>query len=620
VDKLTLAKEIKSRLPLSSVVKSAVNLRGRGHSLIGLCPFHEEKTPSFHVRDNVARYKCFGCGASGDVIEFVMRLRGIAFNEAVSELAERAGLGIPRPHNPVSDDNVLLRAQKIAQEYFCEQLTTTAGQKAFDYLVKERGLSAKMIKQAGLGFGGEKNDGLGRFLESKGISEPQAIKAGLLKRSEYGLRQPFFKRLTVPIRNMEGHIIAFGGRALDEQNAKYVNTHSYVHYEKRRHFYGLYESKAAILKGVAPILVEGYFDAMAIWALGMPALALCGTALTNEHVTILKSLAAKVTICFDRDGAGLLGLRRALMELFAKDMQANVIVLDEKDAGVYLARNTMNHLDSLLKKPVDALCFLIENAAIEAKANISDRVKQMDDLLEIFAHIKRPLVRRQYVAYLAKNLHEDPGLLWTEVDKRSRRKKIVLEKQKQEQMRLSPTERLSLEIIMADCSLISDMDEVLKECHEEFAAIVRNIYEQNKSVNESRNKAAISEIFAGKITGIDEIIENSALLSPEQANDCLVALKAQVTRRNQKGELKKKREEMQQFERKGDFLSVLKNLKEQSVLLEQSKRPCLSEPSAFDNLAPALLNEKTDTNGFKKEPNIHSLEKASMFEDSDDWL
>lgn len=621
MDKQALAKEIKLRIPLSSVVKSAVNLQGRGHSMIGLCPFHEEKTPSFHVRDQVARYKCFGCGASGDVIEFLMRLRGIAFNEAISELAERAGLRVSKPTRSV-DDTSLLRAQKIAQEYFCAQLTESLNEKVFNYLVKDRGLSPKMIKQAALGFGGDKAENFLQFLKAKGVSEQQAIKAGLLKNGEYGSRPQFLRRLTVPIRNMDGHIIAFGGRALDDQNPKYVNTHSYVHYEKRRHFYGLYESKAAILKGVAPILVEGYFDAMAMWALGMPALALCGTALTTEHVNTLKSLTSKVTICFDRDGAGLLGLKRALIELFVKNMQANVIALDEKDAGVYLAKNTMNHLGSLLEKPTDALCFLIEHAALAAKANISDRVKQMDDLLEIFAHIKRPLVRRQYVAHLAKSLHEDPALLWIEVDKRSRRKKSsVINKEKQQQASLNPTERLLLEIIMADYSLYPDMVEVFKECSEDFGDMLKNIFEQNKSEDESINKALICEIFKTKLVGIEEIIENSALLSAEHASDCLLALKAQLARRNQKEELKKKREEMQQFEKNGDFSSVLKNLKEQSVLLEQSKRPSfLPEALSPNNPAPTVNVAKVNAGSLKKEPNIQSLEEISIFDDADDWL
>jgi DNA primase len=563
--KAALIKEIKMRLSLSSVIKTAVELKGAGPNFIGLCPFHEEKTPSFHVRDKLGRFKCFGCGVSGDAIEFVMRLRGLAFNEAVEELSEQAGikdLEVKKPKilNPQNLD--LLRAQSVAQEYFAKELLQACNKNVREYLVKNRGLNKEMILQAGLGFGGTK-EGLEAYLAKKGISEACALKAGLLKPGRFSLQSQFEGRITFPIRNFQGQIIAFGGRILAGEGAKYTNTHNYEHYEKRKNFYGLFESKPAILKGQAPVLVEGYFDAMAFWALGVPALALCGTALSPEHTNIIKRLSSRLLLCFDADNAGMLALRNSLMELFQKDISPSLLLLNKKDAGEYLAENKISDLKDVFVRQEDALCYLIDFSAQQARSNISERIKQIDWLVPVLSLLKRPLVRRQYVAYLAQNLHEDPALLWWEINKKLPKQNKELPKIN---LALSSKERLLLRVIIADKQRQLVMDDLipdgpLKEINSWLVA--------NKDMEEL--KVLIKKSFPEIWPAVVEVLSDPIELTFDEALSYVNAMRKKNEGLGLKESLKKKRLELLEHEKNKDFSSALKSLKESSAMLLKEK-------------------------------------------------
>ncbi|HXW59899.1 MAG TPA: toprim domain-containing protein, partial [Myxococcota bacterium] len=429
-----------------------------------------------------------------------------------------------------------MHAQKIAQEFFLGQLGTDAGVHARRYLLQDRGLSEKMIEQAGLGFGGASSEAFVGHLKKRGVSEKIAIDAGLLKQGHQSKTSHFLSRITFPIRNFTGQIIAFGGRSLGESadGPKYVNTHSYTHYEKRKSFYGLYESKDAIQKGKVPILVEGYFDAMALWASGMPALALCGTALSLDHVKILYKLTARVYLCFDQDEAGMSALKKALPALYLKNISPGLIALGEKDPGAYLSGKRLSELKVLISKPDDALCYLIEQAAIVANTQIHERLKQIDELMPIFSSIRRPLLRRQYVAHLAKNLHEDANVLWREIETHTKR---VLAKDKskapllQSKHALSAQERLFFEIVLADSRLFSEMSSLLVE----DALPVKNALEilfTTMAANEGRLieaniKEAMAKVARAQWWIFLDVLENRTALSREEAKTALEALKVQ---------------------------------------------------------------------------------------------
>jgi DNA primase len=552
VDKGFVVKEIKARILISSVIGPAVELKGRSPNFLGRCPFHQEKTPSFHVRDNHGRFKCFGCGASGDVFEFLMKLRGITFVEAIAELSIKAGLQPPTHATaqlrPPADKDVLF-AQRAAQEYFVKQLF--ASPTALHYLREQRGLSERMIRQAGLGFGGMSKEHFVSFLESKSIREKRALEAGLLKDGRFSTVPPFLSRITFPIRDTEGSIVAFGGRAFlerDNDAPKYVNTHSYQHYEKRKSFYGWFESKPAMQKGLTPILVEGYFDAMALWALGKPALALCGTALTTEHIERLRSMSSRLILCFDSDRAGVSALRAALVLLYRMNIEPRLLLLDEKDPGDYLVKRDLDGLQKRAESLSDALCFLIDDAAITAAEGVNERVQQIDLLLPIFASIKRPLVRRQYVAYLAQRLHEEPALLWAEIERRVKAEPKIsrddLPRASARAKPLSTNERLVLLIAMSAPSLIEHMTpvfEVVQESLQQVIAAVATNYDVNADDKiEDVVEKIVKNIEPSLWPSLVDVVQHRIIFSEEEARASLEALERKIVVQKNKATLKKK--------------------------------------------------------------------------------
>lgn len=601
MDKAALTQEIKKRLSLSSVVKSAVNLRGSGPSFIGLCPFHEEKTPSFHVRDQLGRFKCFGCGAAGDVIEFVMRLRGLQFNEAVLELSEAAGLetkkNLPLPKKAQD----VLKAQAVAQEYFLKQLKENPV--ALKYL-SERGLSVQMINQAALGFGGDKESFI-PFLIKRGIGEQCAIKAGLLKP---GRVLQFAGRITFPIRNYTGQIIAFGGRIMPgAEGAKYVNTHNYEHYEKRKNFYGLFEAKAAILKGQAPILVEGYFDAMAFWSIGIPALALCGTALSADHIALIKRLSSRLALCFDADKAGVLALRNSLMELYQKDLNPSLVLLNQKDPGAYLESGELSALKEKLENQSDALCFLIDKASEEARGDISERIKQMDWLMPVLSLIKRPLVRRQYVAYLAKNLHEDPSLLWWEISKKMPKNKPLTKK---ETVSLSAKDRFLLRIMLADKGQWEKIKDLVAEDLLEIYELIQNLMPE-----QLRSQVAI--LYPELWPAILEVLDDPMDFSPEEVESYIEGMRKKASRASLKAALKKKGQELEQLEKTKNFSEALIILKEKSAMLSKSKPKKVIEAPKIPEV-PKKVSPITQVSPVLP-PKNQAIEEP-YFDPNEDWF
>lgn len=591
---LDLSQQVKTKLSLSAVVRNAVELKGNGARYLGLCPFHQEKTPSFQVRDDLGRYKCFGCGASGDIFEFVMRLRGLSFKEAVAELAIKAGIS-SRPilkkssAHPVNNQaQSWLLAHKVAHAYFIEQLRKKdAGMAARRYLIKERKLTVPMLEQAGIGFGGAFKEDFVSYLKAHNISSNLAISAGLLKEGPFSTTAPFLNRIIFPIRRMDGRVIAFGGRSFltsDVEVPKYVNTHGGGLYEKRKTFYGLFESRAAIEKGQTPFLVEGYFDAMAMWAAGFPALALCGTALSLEHATILRRLSSRLNIAFDNDAAGLKALRSALFFLFGHSIQARVVVLDKKDPGEYLASDDLGALGSKVAEPIDALCYIIDNLALSKSSDIANRVAQIDELLPIFSKISRPLIRRQYVVYLAEKLHEDPSLLWMEITKRNKVSSAKSAQKTENLPKLNSEERLLAPLFLAHPDLIKKTIGLEEMLSPDYLAYFLN--------GQQEPLGSLIRKFG----------EEGLSLSLSEAEAVLLALHQRVEKKKLKEARISQRQKLYQAQKDKDFSSVLATLKEQSQALKKGKedlpknKPVPTPPSRIKPLreSPQVLENEEE--------------------------
>jgi DNA primase len=308
--------ELRARVALSGLVGRRVKLERRGREFAGLCPFHSEKTPSFYVVDDKDFFHCFGCGAHGDAIGFLMRADNLDFVEAVEKLAAEAGLAVP---NSTPEEREKARRQKTLLEtldaaagYYEERLWSAAGAAARDYL-KSRGLDADTIRRFRLGWAPDERHLLRRALAAD-HAEPLLAEAGLLYRPETGEPYDYFRnRVIFPIGDRAGRVIAFGGRTLGEGQPKYLNSPDSPVFEKGRVLYGWSAARAAAGNGRDPVVVEGYMDVIALHRAGFPtAVAPLGTALTEFQLHELWRLGAEPILCFDGDPAGQRAALRAL--------------------------------------------------------------------------------------------------------------------------------------------------------------------------------------------------------------------------------------------------------------------------------------------------------------------
>ena len=307
--------ELRTRTPLPAVIGRRVKLARSGKQWKGCCPFHGEKTPSFYVYDD--GYHCFGCGAHGDAIGFVMQSQGLPFMDAVSQLAAEAGLDVPKPTPEAAEAERrrlgVVEVLEAVQGHYQRCLGMPEGQAGLSYLLG-RGLTGDTIARFGLGWAGDRGT-LTAALARQGIETDQLIQAGLIRRDEETGRtfELFSHRVMFPIRDRRGAIISFGGRILGAGQPKYVNGPETAVFSKRRTLYGLNLAREAVRNGATPIVVEGYMDVIAAAQAGFTgAVAPLGTALTNEQLEELWRVSPAPVLCFDGDGAGARAASRAL--------------------------------------------------------------------------------------------------------------------------------------------------------------------------------------------------------------------------------------------------------------------------------------------------------------------
>jgi DNA primase len=307
--------EIRARADILELIGTHVRLRRAGRNYVGLCPFHEEKTPSFSVNAQRGFFHCFGCGAGGTVFDFVMKTEGLNFAEALQSLAKRYGITLTEARGgmPSGERDVLAAANATAAEFFAHVLwNTSEGAAAREYL-KGRAITNETAQAFILGFAPARPANLAAVMQKRGLIEG-ALKIGLIKREPGGgLRDMFRGRLMFPIRDAQGRVIAFGGRVLDNRLPKYINSTESPLYSKARTVYGICEARPAIGKADRAIVVEGYIDAIALWQAGFKeTIASLGTALTVEQLRLLGRYTKNVIACFDGDSAGRKASLRAL--------------------------------------------------------------------------------------------------------------------------------------------------------------------------------------------------------------------------------------------------------------------------------------------------------------------
>ena len=348
--------QLRDRNDVESVIGSYIDLKRRGKNLVGLCPFHNEKTPSFTVYPETASYYCFGCGAGGEVINFIRNIENLDFTEAVRLLADRAGLQLPQEN--YDDTTAKLRrriyeANREAARFFHEALFTEQGRAQLAYL-HDRRITPKMIKHFGLGAAPDDWHALENHLKEKGFNRDELVAANLLRFSEKNGKRYYFdafrNKVMYPVIDVRGNVVAFGGRVLDDSKPKYINTSDTLVYKKSNELFALNFAKNGNDRKL--ILCEGYMDVIALHQAGYEnAVAGLGTALTPEQVSLISRYADEVALCYDSDEAGQKAVRAA-MALFSKTgVKVKVIRLEGgKDPDEIIKKHGRERFEKLLNK------------------------------------------------------------------------------------------------------------------------------------------------------------------------------------------------------------------------------------------------------------------------------
>ena len=364
--------EVRTKNDIVDVVSQYVKLTRKGSSYFGLCPFHNEKTPSFSVTPAKQMYYCFGCGAGGNVFNFVMEYENYTFGEALSHLAQRAGVELPKieysreAKEKAERKALLLEINKKAAQYFYYQLRREGGKAAYQYLTG-RGLSEETIKKFGLGYSDKYSDDLYKYMKAKGYSDELLRESGLFNADERrGMYDKFWNRVIFPIMDINNRVIGFGGRVMGDGKPKYLNSPETKIFDKSRNLYGL--NVARTTRKNYLILCEGYMDVISMHQAGFTnAVASLGTALTSGHASLLKRYTEEVLLLYDSDEAGIRAALRAIPILREAGVNAKVVSLKPyKDPDEFIKNMGAEAFEERLLNASDSFLFRVHTGEAEA--------------------------------------------------------------------------------------------------------------------------------------------------------------------------------------------------------------------------------------------------------------
>ena len=416
--------EIKDASDIVAVVGETVLLKKAGKNHLGLCPFHAEKTPSFTVSPDKQMYYCFGCGEGGNVFSFLMKQQGLTFPEAVKALAERSGITLPAPRQSAEqkrrwrERDAILELNELTTGLYRKTLQRDPrGQAARDYLA-HRGFQPDMLNAFHVGFAPAGWDNLTRYFQRRGYGLELAEKAGLVarRRQGQGFYDRFRERIMFPIRDTRGRVVAFGGRVLDDSLPKYLNSPETMVYRKSRCLYGLDIAQTHCRTEERVYIVEGYLDVMALHQNGVRnAVGTLGTALTNDHVRMLKGYigpSGRAILVFDSDEAGLKAARRSI-EIFAGEfVDARILVLPPgHDPDTFMRQFGPEAFAAKAREAKAFVPFLIDAAIAQFGLSMEGRIKVLQAVAQPMAAFDDPVARSVYIRYLAESVDIDESAI-----------------------------------------------------------------------------------------------------------------------------------------------------------------------------------------------------------------
>ena len=548
----SFAERVKQQADIVRVIGEYVRLKKTGQNFSGLCPFHAEKSPSFNVHPVKQFYHCFGCNVSGDVFNFVMAMEKVAFPEAIRVVAEKCGIAIPRTkertpgeHKENQKRALLVEMHREAQAFFVKQLTGTPEGKAARAYLEDRGLDKESIERFGIGYAPSGGDGLLRFLRTK-YKEDALGESGVISREQSGrMFDRFRRRITFPISNEGGKIVAFGCRALGDDVPKYLNSPETPIYSKSNVLYHLDRAKEALRRSDFAVLVEGYMDAIAVARAGISnVVASCGTSLAEPQIKLLARFTKRVIVNYDPDTAGQAATERSISLLLEHDFEVRVLALPPvRAAGADGAANTKNAdpdlyiremgaeaYTKLLKEAPPYVDYLIARARRMDLSTGEGKLRAVNFLLPYVQKIPNRILRSEWATRIAQQLRLEEPVLRAALSKAAADRRSELKMQPELVGRAAkPVERLLIRMLAEAESFRGQLAQQLKseglyenlETEKIFAALV--------DANLSGTAVQATEIAAGledrdRRLLFEILFEESNELTPEEAASCVEAL------------------------------------------------------------------------------------------------
>ena len=464
--------EIKYRNDLGELAASYMQLKRRGRNLVGLCPFHGEKTPSFNIYTENGSFYCFGCGVGGDIITFVMKIENLDYMEAVKFLAERAGMSMPEDDY---DDSVsklrtrIYEANREAARFFYAKLMSKEGAEGLAYL-RNRGLADSTIRHFGLGFAPDERFALGNHLRSRGFTENEMIAANLVFKSRSGnsVLDRFYNRVMFPIIDVRGNVIAFGGRIMTDQKPKYLNTSDTLVFNKSFNLFSLNNAKNS--KSDSLILCEGYMDVISLNQAGFTnAVATLGTALTADQAALMKRYCKEVIICYDADEAGQKATARAIDILRRAGLVVKVISIpDGKDPDEFIRRHgDKGHaaFQNVLDNSGNDMEYRMQKLKSRYDMNSpQDKLNYLNEGVKLLCELDNPMERDIYASRLSDETDVSKASILEQVKQGMRRKERYRRKNEFSQLqknlsarddRINPQHASNLRAVSAEENLIA---------------------------------------------------------------------------------------------------------------------------------------------------------------------
>jgi DNA primase len=579
---MSQAEQVRAAADIVRIVGDYVKLRKAGTRMVGLCPFHQEKTPSFSVSPTKQLFYCFGCGVGGDVFKFVMQIESLTFPEALRRVAEKVGVRLTESADETTYDAnareraALYKIHDLAAKFFAAQLTATVeGRLAKAYLA-DRGLSDETMARFRLGYAPSEGKALTRHLTTAGFSIEDLKKSGLVLQDAEGERSfdRFRRRVIFPIANDSGKVVAFGGRALGDEPAKYLNSPETPIYTKSRVLYNLDRAGTAIRKLDYAILVEGYMDCIAVASSGIEnVVASCGTSLTESQLRLLARYSRRAVMSYDPDSAGVAATERSLAMLLEEGFEAKVLALPAGlDPDSFIRKQGVEPYRHRLAAAPSYLDYLTERAASQHDITKPEgKVAAANTLLPYLAKIPSRLLRDELSQRVAERLRLDERLLRDELKRAaSEGRKEMRAAETSQAIGAGPAEKQLLRAFLAREELANEFLPKLVEEGDCVGLPTEGIFKQFLELRRRGEKLEISEIEDSFSPEEKRLLYDCAFATGEAVDEkAVLACCRALRRRRVEREREKLQSDIQAAEREHDQPRLAELLQAKTRLVKE---------------------------------------------------